>query len=970
MAARYENASYNTLEEALAARDADTSQTNTITLEGTTNATIVTGGTLSINDAVSIVGVGVGAGGRPTLTGNLQISADNVSISDIAFQGTGDVVTIIGDDVSITDSVFEGNASGRAIVASGEGLTFSGNTINNFGQGGYINPGVTGSISDNTISNSGNGFVNDSDSVDIAGNTFIDIARSNISISANEADGTVNLADYFGENTFDGTGTQIAATRFEIAKNIIGTDFDERIVMGGDVVTGYTFDGKGGNDLIESSNFADTFTGGTGQDAFSGSVAQLDGDTIKDFGVDDRIVINGASASTSIAFEAGDNNSGVLVITDGGTVSRVTLENQVAGSYLLSASGVVTFVAAGAAVVGTSGADTIEGSAEADTISGGLGNDTIDGGEGDNVLFGNQGDDTLSAGNGSNTIYGGQGNDTITVGEPVQSDAPLGRAAALAVPASNLIYGGQGSDQITVNGDSNNTVYGGSGVADSADRADVINIIGSGSNTVYGGAGDDQITVQTAGFFGFSGGSTSIYGEAGNDQIGLYGGSAESESFVSGGAGSDEITVFTAGAVTVLGSDAAGDLADGADIINVYLADNASAEIYGNLGNDVIGVESGFSTPEAGGATSATVYGGQGNDQISVQAHTAAIFGGVGGDTINVAGLGLNAAVTVYGGNEANVAGDTADTINVTVDAGSTATVFGNIGNDVITLGGEQVSAGQYTVYGGQDDDQISGTVGDGSQVYGGIGADSINLVAAGENASVTVYGGNGISSAEDGGDSIVVGLSEGHIASIFGNGGDDAITVNVGVDASATVFGGQGDDFIVVNGEGSSTVIGGLGNDTLIADSSGSDFTFTGGAGEDIFGIIETVDYDVNTAENAASVGYITDLNLDEDSLSFNYNVDTGVDLVGLTPYPQQAAQFDLIAAAETVADAGKAAIAFLLEANLAEAGQATGVLFAWNNDSYLAVDADTGGDLDSLVRVTGYTGTLDADDFGSVAS
>ena len=108
---------------------------------------------------------------------------------------------------------------------------------------------------------------------------------------------------------------------------------------------------------------------------------------------------------------------------------------------------------------------------------------------------------------------------------------------------------------------------------------------------------------------------------------------------------------------------------------------------------------------------------------------------------------------------------------------GSSAVIYGNGGDDTINVGGD----GDVTVFGGVGADTIDVSA-DHASILGGLGADDITVDTTGAAAGgddVTVYGGNGINDAGDEGDTIAVTIDDGQTAHVYGNAGDDTITLD-----------------------------------------------------------------------------------------------------------------------------------------------------------------------------------------------
>lgn len=180
MPAIYNDDEFDTLEEALKARSDDASKGD-ITIDGRTP--VSDDGSLTIDQSVNIIG----ADGN-SLVGTINVSSSNTSFDKVNFTAdaasanlaSSELVTVLASNVSITNSSFDGlEGASRAFVISNTGFLFNGNSIKGFINGSYINPSTSGAITNNNISNSGNGFVVESTNFDISNNIFSDIDRSN-----------------------------------------------------------------------------------------------------------------------------------------------------------------------------------------------------------------------------------------------------------------------------------------------------------------------------------------------------------------------------------------------------------------------------------------------------------------------------------------------------------------------------------------------------------------------------------------------------------------------------------------------------------------------------------------------------------------------------------------------------------------------------------------------------------------------
>jgi len=485
-----------------------------------------------------------------------------------------------------------------------------------------------------------------------------------------------------------------------------------------------------------------------------------------------------------------------------------------------------------------------------------------------------------------------------------------------------VIFANDGEDSV-VGGDAADLLYGNQGDD---------TLIGSGgSDRLFGGMGDDTITAQNS------------EDDADESALRIRGGN-DTDTIVVGGVVDSNFDITTdgfEGAATIYGGNGLNDSADGGDSITVSLADDASAVIYGNGGEDEITVT---------GDGDATVFGGAGDDSINGAAGggtgavigAGLVYGGLGEDTIEIT-TGDDTA-TIYGGNGANDTLDGADTI--TIDGSGDVVVYGNAGNDVIVLEG----TGEATVFGGMGDDTIAGSadgadgaaVADNSSIVGGLGEDIINLTtAAGDE--VVVYGGNGTNDTADGADEITVD-GDGDVT-IYGNGDDDQIFVDT-TGGEVHVFGGAGEDVV------------------RISDDA-ADITVNGGAGDDVFAIEDGA---LNAAPTADNVIVFENVNFDDDSFAFDTAIAGGITVASDLSDTSDDNQ-DAIDDAGTLADAADVALQIASGTAIAD-GAGVGVLFNYDGESYVAIGEAATGDTETaltVIQVTGFTGDFDAGSFNN---
>jgi hypothetical protein len=291
----------------------------------------------------------------------------------------------------------------------------------------------------------------------------------------------------------------------------------------------------------------------------------------------------------------------------------------------------------------------------------------------------------------NSTVNAAAGNDTIQF---LVSGGPASNATALSVDANG------GADVIQISG------------------------LQSYSSTILGGAGGDTIS--------FSGASLtdSVFKAGdGSDKVTLEGVSYSGASNISFGAGADTVTLEGIGRGVLTGSQLLG--GSGADVITTIGSDDMSAAtILGGGGADSITlsgqlgvgslingdstVNGGFAdtiTLAAGGmGASATIKGKGGADVIAISGtigNSARVEGNAGGDSVNLSG-GFGGANAFVGGGSGN------DTILISGVLDSSNLIQGGGGSDSIDLEGGGNRNADY--------------VGTGTKIYGGAGADTIEL--------------------------------------------------------------------------------------------------------------------------------------------------------------------------------------------------------------------------------------------------
>jgi Ca2+-binding RTX toxin-like protein len=447
---------------------------------------------------------------------------------------------------------------------------------------------------------------------------------------------------------------------------------------------------------------------------------------------------------------------------------------------------------------------------------------------------------------------------------------------------------------------------------------DTLNQTGdTGPGTIVGLAGNDEIRTGT--------GAATVDGGSGEDTVVLQAGNTGSASM-----GTENDSIYTAaniGSMALFGNE-------GGDTINVLASTNPQTVLGGNDSND----------------GNDCLFGGSAGDVIFCHGGDDFINGFFGNDTV-IAGFGNDQIFDPFGGGSelvfANEGNDSLDIWN------GNDTVFAGQGNDSIfhsgannplyflnegadTVGGA-AATGAMIVVGGNDSN-------DGSDsLFVGTGADLV--FGNGGNDTIRDHGGNNTLIGGAGNDSVQCTTAGTDL--IFANEGDDTVGSASGQD---TVFGGIGNDQIAGGADGGQLLLGNEGNDTL--DGLLGIDTISGGSGADVFRYFNA-DYDGANANAGGPIEFITDVNFDEDRFQLFF----GINFAAVTSS----------GAAVNLEDAADAAVgaAFALNGNTGNVA----AVFTFNGRSYLATDANgTGIFTDAneiLVDITGYTGTIGANDF-----
>ncbi|MCB1449643.1 MAG: hypothetical protein KDJ67_05895 [Nitratireductor sp.] len=248
--------------------------------------------------------------------------------------------------------------------------------------------------------------------------------------------------------------------------------------------------------------------------------------------------------------------------------------------------------------------------------------------------------------------------------------------------------------------------------------------------------------------------------------------------------------------------------------------------VIGSQGNDTIVAVEG----------STDIDGQGGNDRIVIQDYDIGNFrrpvfdGGTGIDTLDLSGMNLPEALSVYMAEEIWYAGTRLNTILdfENVDGSENADyIFGDTGANIINGRG-----GGDWIYGGANSDTINGGAGV-DLMFGEAGADIMN-----GGSDIDYMWGGAQSDTMHGDDGADWLYGEGGVDFLYGDAGDDVLIGGAGNDEmwggiDTDTFYGEDDDDLIYGEANGDVAFGQLGDDHLFGGSEG-DFLY-GGAGEDI---------------------------------------------------------------------------------------------------------------------------------------
>lgn len=459
---------------------------------------------------------------------------------------------------------------------------------------------------------------------------------------------------------------------------------------------------------------------------------------------------------------------------------------------------------------------------------------------------------------------------------------------------------------------------------------------------------------------------TSVDGGNGNDSIT---GSSGADLLI-GGAGAD--TLIGGGGSDLLRGGLGADAMQGGDDNDHYEVENSSDRIVeaAEGGIDTVYAQVNYTLPDnvenlvvigvasmaaTGNGLDNIIWGNTGNDTLNGGAGNDSLSGGTGNDLLNG---GLGADMMAGGtGNDIYVVEDEGDQISEANLAGTdevqTALLTYQLGSNIenLTYKGSSAFIGignalANRLAGGAGNDTLDGGTGNDT-LLGGAGNDTYIVDAIGDVVTEIAKGGI---------DMVLAGINRYSLGAEVENltyTGSEGFT-GTGNALDNIITGGEGNDRLN-GGNGNDTLLGGAGSDTLVG-SSGVDL-LTGGDGKDLFQYVSVIEGRNSGSLTASMMDSLTDLDLGgtggeiQDRIDLPFTVKTVLE--GTT--------------ALTGTSLAAAVTALFATGPLAKTTFTAG-LFSHGEQTYLIVTGGVAGAIfstdDFIVKVTGFTGTLDMGD------
>ncbi|GAB5387844.1 MAG: hypothetical protein Alpg2KO_08120 [Alphaproteobacteria bacterium] len=594
---------------------------------------------------------GNGASFDPTLvvvshdanTNILSLDQDGDGTIDANIQLQGDF-SAGGFSVSVPWLMPDGTAW-EIHVAYQEGQTLNGTADSDWLEGSAVDDQIYALAGfDTLVGGAGADVLDGGDDIDTA-SWYSSAAGVMVDLSAGTASG--------GDATGD---TLISIENLEGSAHADTLTGDDRMnsltgAAGDDVL-----DGGAGSDFLSGGSGADILTGGSGVDRFSGTFAELDGDTITDLEAGESIELLDWSAPfdpTLASFSFDDTTDSLSIDLQGDGTADATmtlLGDHSAGVFSLYPTWTFGDGTTHSLTLAYDGPVVRTGTAASEWLGGGSYDDVLDGMDGDDTLDGFDGNDVLIGGLGIDWLYGGAGDDTYRFAVGDGTDYVVDNAGLDTLE----ITGVNGLADLTITDDGNNlNISFSSGdlvviqdfyIAPDYQVETLVLMIPDGQGG-YTSESHDLVSLAPASgggdlFLSGSEGADTLTGADGNDSLYGHG----DDDILSGGAGNDYLSGGE-GADTLDGgtqdwADWAGYFDSSAGVtvdLDLATAQVSAGQADGDILIDIENIDGSGSYDDilSGNAVSNTIFGWGGNDQIIGRGGADSLFGNDGNDVID-----------------------------------------------------------------------------------------------------------------------------------------------------------------------------------------------------------------------------------------------------------------------------------------------------------------------------------------------
>jgi len=317
----------------------------------------------------------------------------------------------------------------------------------------------TATDSENATSNTATGTITVTGITDTVGQTFFGDSSTQVfggtpglvdTVDFSTAAGPANAVQIFitgaDGDTSTGSSGDALGDLFISIDNIIGSAFNDIIVMSSTAAVDNVVDGGGGSDFIIGGLGKDELIGGLGNDILDGT----DGGTMD--------ILNGGDGLDIVQY----SQSGAGIVYDLGNPTAASNSGEILADQLISIEGIIgaknhanqlTGDDQDNRLVGGNQADILTGNGGNDVIAGFDGDDEIDGGDGIDILLGQAGVDILTGGAGADTFDIVLNSETEIITDFNTAENDMVRFFGTGLQFADLNFSTNGSDvDVTVTG--------------------------------------------------------------------------------------------------------------------------------------------------------------------------------------------------------------------------------------------------------------------------------------------------------------------------------------------------------------------------------------------------------------------------------------------------------------------------------------------------------------------------------------